>query len=333
MSHEAYEVLISAQLDGELTPEEEARLEEHLAACPQCRQTRAEMEQVHQLLLGAAAVPPPGLQKTILAGLESQPNRKALWGRRIAPFAAAAVVALVVLGVVKPELPFTGAGDQAAAQEYAVAAEEPATEGAEKAAEEEAATAEESDGLVEETEEAVESTEPPQQTTSVPSNRPQTPAVSPAPKPQPAPEEAKANAAQAQAEPTAAEDVPMEAAAEEPAAAATETAGADAATEEPADPSATQTEETAEPEEAEPATESAATGESEEETKEPVNQSSTLTWQQAKERLAAYLGGAPSDLTAQGMSADGERWLFTAGGSRYAVDMHTGAVIPLGSGQ
>ena len=33
------------------------------------------------------------------------------------------------------------------------------------------------------------------------------------------------------------------------------------------------------------------------------------------------------------MSADGERWLFTAGGSRYAVDMHTGAVIPLGSGQ
>ena len=37
MSHEAYEALISARLDGELSPEEEARLEEHLAVCPACQ--------------------------------------------------------------------------------------------------------------------------------------------------------------------------------------------------------------------------------------------------------------------------------------------------------
>ena len=42
MSHDAYEALISAQLDGDLSPEEEAGLEAHLAICPQCRAAKAE---------------------------------------------------------------------------------------------------------------------------------------------------------------------------------------------------------------------------------------------------------------------------------------------------
>ena len=35
--------LLSARLDGALTPEEERELEEHLAACPDCRAVGAQL--------------------------------------------------------------------------------------------------------------------------------------------------------------------------------------------------------------------------------------------------------------------------------------------------
>ena len=113
MNHESYEILISAQLDGALSPEEEAQLEKHLASCPACRRVRAELEGVHALLLGAAAPTPPQFSDRILSGLAAQEQRKRPpLLRRAAPFlASAAVLALVLLGLVRPALPFGPAND------------------------------------------------------------------------------------------------------------------------------------------------------------------------------------------------------------------------------
>ena len=132
MSHEAYEDLISAQLDGELTSEEAAQLEAHLAQCPQCRRAKREMETVHRLLLGAAAVPPADMEQRILAGLDAPRAVTPRLGRRVAPWiAAAAVVALVVLGVVKPQFPSQGNRTDEVQAEYAIESAEESEEAAE----------------------------------------------------------------------------------------------------------------------------------------------------------------------------------------------------------
>ena len=65
----------------------------------------------------------------------------------------------------------------------------------------------------------------------------------------------------------------------------------------------------------------------------PLSQaSSTISWQQAKNILADYLGTLPDDFAAQGMNSDGTAWLFTADGTRYAVDRTSGAVSVVGGG-
>ena len=58
----------------------------------------------------------------------------------------------------------------------------------------------------------------------------------------------------------------------------------------------------------------------------PAASGSTLTWQQARDRLDAYLDGTKDDLAALGMDSSGTHWLFSTGGKTYAVDIHTGAV-------
>ena len=89
------------------------------------------------------------------------------------------------------------------------------------------------------------------------------------------------------------------------------------------------TEEEAAPEAAEPDDLPGETGGGSNETIIDTQPSSALTWQQARDRLCEYLGRVPEDLTAQDRSRDGESWLFTAGGVRYAVNRHSGAVTTL----
>ena len=62
--------LISAQLDGELTPAETAMLEAHLEQCPPCRALRRDFQALHQVLLESAAQwqaePPADLTQRVL---------------------------------------------------------------------------------------------------------------------------------------------------------------------------------------------------------------------------------------------------------------------------
>ena len=96
--------LISAQLDGELTPAETAMLEAHLEQCPPCRALRRDFQALHQVLLESAAQwqaePPADLTQRVLERVretktvpfQAQKNR---W-KQLASLAA--VLALVVIG-------------------------------------------------------------------------------------------------------------------------------------------------------------------------------------------------------------------------------------------
>ncbi len=55
--------LLSAYLDGELSETERATLEEHLATCPECQRTLAELQQIRTLL---RALPEPALERSFL---------------------------------------------------------------------------------------------------------------------------------------------------------------------------------------------------------------------------------------------------------------------------
>lgn len=378
MIHEAYDVLISAQLDGDLSPEEEARLEEHLAQCPDCRRARQELSAVHTLLAGTAVQAPPGLTETILAGLAPQTPaaRISPWKRRVAPVAVAAVVALVAIGVVKPQLP-TGNGDSAAAEEYALVTEGAAEETEEaiptpEAEEAEAAPAEASlpseapsqgETADQKAESSVSSSHsqtsgpaagrPSGQTSAQgggQSAKPAQTAVPPQPGPTPAQSSGSLPAeteAQTFSRETAEPDQPQASLSEEalydhdlPLSEPAEAPESPMAPQvsEPLEQSASiETEEAAGGGGGDPVTEESAPSytsfESADTEQSPLSQaSSTISWQQAKNILADYLGTLPDDFAAQGMNSDGTAWLFTAGGTRYAVDRTSGAVSVVGGG-
>ena len=96
--------LISAGLDGALTPEEKDWLEKHLEHCPACRALDADLASLHQLLPTLAPEPPAELKERIMdvvraektvpfpAPGQKKPRRWKAW------VSVAAVAALVFLG-------------------------------------------------------------------------------------------------------------------------------------------------------------------------------------------------------------------------------------------
>lgn len=68
--------LISAALDGELTVDEQAQLDHHLAQCSSCRALSDELSALHCACEGLEVAPPPELRACILNGLPAQ-NRPA----------------------------------------------------------------------------------------------------------------------------------------------------------------------------------------------------------------------------------------------------------------
>lgn len=97
--------LISARLDGALSPDGEAALEAHLARCPACGALLADLTEIHAALDGAEEVPPPAdLKDKIMAAVAAEqvvplpaaPARRRpswrAWG------SIAAVLALALLG-------------------------------------------------------------------------------------------------------------------------------------------------------------------------------------------------------------------------------------------
>ena len=96
--------LISAGLDGVLTPEEKDWLEKHLEHCPACRALDADLASLHQLLPTLAPEPPAELKERIMDAVRAEktvpfpaqgqkkPRRWKAW------VSVAAVAALVFLG-------------------------------------------------------------------------------------------------------------------------------------------------------------------------------------------------------------------------------------------
>lgn len=100
-----YVDLISAAIDGALSEEETARLEEHLARCPECRALYEDFAVIHSALgdVPPVAVPPAfACMDQVMAAIDHQADlRKAnvkyrrYWQRGMA---AAAVLAIVLVG-------------------------------------------------------------------------------------------------------------------------------------------------------------------------------------------------------------------------------------------
>ena len=116
MNCEEYEILLSARLDGALTPEETARLEAHLAQCPQCRQLAQELETLQAQTAALTQEVPRDLQENLegrdwsrVPQTGTAPSKKK---KRLLPWAAcaAAAVVLMVFGFTHLALPGGSSG-------------------------------------------------------------------------------------------------------------------------------------------------------------------------------------------------------------------------------
>ncbi len=63
-SHEYYEMLISCQMDGELSKDEELELEEHLATCEKCQKLQSKFTNVSGILNGSTVIVDTEAEKT-----------------------------------------------------------------------------------------------------------------------------------------------------------------------------------------------------------------------------------------------------------------------------
>ena len=119
---EEYELLISARLDGALSPEESARLEAHLAGCPQCRRLAAELGGLKTLWDELPLVQPPAdLNSRIMEAVRrdnvvplipSEYRKKPLQWKRWA--ASAAVLDVILIGAGGLRLSHSGSAPQSA---------------------------------------------------------------------------------------------------------------------------------------------------------------------------------------------------------------------------
>ena len=98
MNCEDYTELLSARLDGELTPEEEKTLEDHLNICADCRAVAEDLERIHLSFEDLEPVPAPdSLARDVMAKIEG-PKVVPLF-RRPAFQAVAGLAACLVLCV------------------------------------------------------------------------------------------------------------------------------------------------------------------------------------------------------------------------------------------
>jgi hypothetical protein len=133
---EAYTELISAAVDGALSPEEQVRLEAHLAQCPHCRALLEDLTALHAVLADLPPVEPPvGLKEQIMDAIEKekvismpQAKKKSVqpWKRYLA---SAAVLAVVLAGGygIRQTIDGRSSTSAAAPEAASVTAEEPAS--------------------------------------------------------------------------------------------------------------------------------------------------------------------------------------------------------------
>lgn len=123
--------LLSDSLTGDLTDDERARLDAHLATCPACRDTLAAFAEQRRLVSGMRHVQPPrDLGPRVRAGIDSRRFLTPPWWRRPGPLvgigASLATVAAGVLAVVVfSNLPLSEVGQTVSPQETSSPSAEP----------------------------------------------------------------------------------------------------------------------------------------------------------------------------------------------------------------
>ncbi len=86
--------LLSGRLDGENTPEEEARLDAHLKTCPACRAAWEDYRSIGALTASLAVEPPEALARGVMESVR-HPRKKRRFVFGGGTLAAAAVIALL----------------------------------------------------------------------------------------------------------------------------------------------------------------------------------------------------------------------------------------------
>ena len=72
--------LISAELDGELTQQERAELQAHLDACPDCRETYAQLHELDAALQESELEPPAALHDGVMQTIAGKRSAAGLPG-------------------------------------------------------------------------------------------------------------------------------------------------------------------------------------------------------------------------------------------------------------
>ena len=108
--------LLSAQLDGAITIEEQTALQEHLAACPECRRIQRELKMAEEALPELQQEPPKLLHDTVMREIRRETRRKKERKpllRFVGAMAAAAALLAVLAGFKLVNLPGFDHGEAA----------------------------------------------------------------------------------------------------------------------------------------------------------------------------------------------------------------------------
>lgn len=113
---------LSLDADGELPPERQGRLAQHLESCPGCAAERRDLERLHQALAGARLAVRPDFRQSVMAALPAagwEGRAPRAWRLPAAVFALLTAAAALVLGSTSPA---AGAASSAVGALAAVAA-------------------------------------------------------------------------------------------------------------------------------------------------------------------------------------------------------------------
>ncbi len=100
MNCQKYQELISCLIDGELSDAEKARLENHIASCPECRAMYEDFAALSCMMDGGMEEVPDSLHDKIMSGVKAAKRAKKPLIIRLRPYMAAAACLVVAVGAV-----------------------------------------------------------------------------------------------------------------------------------------------------------------------------------------------------------------------------------------